>query len=87
MENENLDLLATIKKVAVPDAMYDNIMQRVQAKKMTMIPIYKFVVVASLLLGLICTEFYIVQKSQKTIAESNKISNILPVNDNSLYHE
>jgi hypothetical protein len=87
MENENLDLLATIKKVAVSDAMYDNIMQRVQAKKMTMISIYKFVVAASLLLGLIGTELYIVRNIGKPIAETNKMNNIIPINDNSLYNE
>jgi hypothetical protein len=87
MEQDNLDLLKQIKKIAVSDAMYPKIMQRIERNKMTILPMYKVVIAASLLLGLITTELYIVQNRANPIAETNKISNILPTNDNSLYHE
>jgi hypothetical protein len=87
MEQDNLDLLKQIKKIAVSDAMYPKIMQRIERNKMTILPMYKVVIAASLLLGLITTELYIVQNRANPIAETNKINNIIPINDNSLYHE
>jgi hypothetical protein len=87
MEQDNLDLLKQIKKIAVSDAMYPKIMQRIERNKMTILPMYKVVIAASLLLGLITTELYIVQNRANPIAETNKINNIIPINDNSLYNE
>lgn len=84
--DQNIDLLKKIKKVEVADTLYDKIMLRIEQKSNTL-AFYKVSIAASLVIGLLLGEVFLVIKGNTDNLTSSQITTLVTINDNSLYYE
>ena len=86
MDSDNLGLLKNIKRVKVPDTLYQTIESRLEKNRENNIPILKVGIAASFVIGLMLAQFYFLGFSSK-INQSNNEIELVEVNNNSLYYE
>lgn len=88
MEQNNLNLLKNINRLEVSEVLYDKITQRIALKRSSTIPFYKVGIVVSILFALIVSQILFITKSQNLNVSDNKTtSEILEINNNTLYYE
>ena len=87
MESDNLGLLKNIKRVKVPDALYQTIESRLEKNRENIIPLYKVGIAASLVIGLMLTQVYFLEGLSSKIDQSNNDFELVEINNNLLYYE
>jgi hypothetical protein len=87
MESDNLGLLKNIKRVKVPDTLYQTIESRLEKNRENIIPLYKVGIAASLVIGLMLTQVYFLEGLSSKIDQSNNDFELVEINNNLLYYE
>lgn len=78
--------LATIKKVQVPEGLFDKINNRIATEKPKVVPLWFMRVAAALILCLLSVDaIVIVSKSKGRASSGSEI--LAPVQNNMLYHD
>jgi len=87
MRQDNLDILKTISRVEVPDLLYHKIETRIEKNREKIVPLYKVSIAASLVLGLILSQWFIVDSFSNNENHFSNDIELIEVNNNSLYYE
>jgi hypothetical protein len=87
MENDNLNILSTIKKVEISENVHEKLLFKIIQAKNKTIPLYKVSISAAIFLVLILGEIFFVSKSLKSNEKTNTINHLLLINNNTLYYE
>lgn len=87
MENDNLNILNTIKKVEISESVHEKLLYKISQSKNNIIPLYKVSISAAIFLVIILGEIFFVSKSLKTNEKTNTINYLLLINNNTLYYE
>ena len=62
MKQENLNVLQNIKRVEVSELLYDKIVLKLEENRLNTVPFYKVAIAASVLIGMIISQFFIISK-------------------------
>ena len=82
----NIDILNTVKRVDVPEHVYNNILQKIEQKRTSNVIPMKWVgAAAAVLLCLISLEVYVFTK--ESTSNKNNLESIVELPNNMLYNE
>jgi len=88
MDQDNIDILKSIKRVEAPSSLYHKIEIHIKERNRNqVIPLYKVSIAASLIFGLILSQFYVLNNFTDNEDPTNYTIELLMINDNSLYNE
>lgn len=87
MKKDNLDILSNIKRVEVPDSLYHKIEMRINKSRESIVPLYRVGIAASLVIGLMLSQLYVLKNFSTNEESSHKETELVQVNNNSLYYE
>lgn len=88
MEQDNLNLLKNIKRLEVSDALYDRISQQIERDIANKLPFYKVGIAASILFAMIISQvFFITNAGKMNTTQLNQTSELVEINNNTLYYE
>jgi hypothetical protein len=83
--NESLELLKTIKRVDVPEHLYDAILSKIDQRKQPIVSMKWVRAAAAILLCLVSIEVYLFTKTVNK--QNNSLELLVELPNNMLYHE
>lgn len=81
-----MERLKNIKRVQVPDYMFETIMSKIEREKAITIPLHWAGVAAAILILCISTNIYLVSNNNRS-DQKNELGSLVPTNTLELYHE
>ena len=87
MKKDNLDILSNIKRVKVPDSLCHKIEMRINKSRENIVPLYRVGIAASLVIGLMLSQLYVLENFSYRKENSHKETELVQLNNNSLYYE
>ena len=83
---EPLDILTNIKRVEAPADLYNDLLDRIKDKKLSIIPLRRVWIAAASFVCLVSIEVYVMANQDQSKAGPD-LEQLLPPTNNLLYHE